>query len=140
MKQELLTRLGIKVTKQRKVIVAILEKSKEPITAEEIFSRIGIEEGINFSTVYRTLNTLVEKGALTKTGMPGDKVYFQLKSHQHAHEVECLACHKHIVIEACPLENFSRVLNKETGFVVTEHQLQLKGLCADCANPPHKSV
>lgn len=140
MKQELLTRLGIKVTKQRKVIVAILEKSKDPITAEEIYSRIEVEEGINFSTVYRTLNTLVEKGALIKTGMPGEKVYFQLRSHQHAHELECLACHKHIIIDECPLESFSRVLNRETGFVVTEHQLQLKGLCADCANPSHKSV
>ena len=140
MEQGLLASLGIKVTKQRKVIVAILEKNKEPITAEEIYSCIDVQEGINFSTVYRTLNTLAEKGAVTKTGEPGGKIYFQLKEHHHAHELECLACHKHIIIDECPVESFSRALNKETGFVVTEHHLQLKGLCADCASHSDRSV
>ncbi len=134
MEKDLLASLGIKVTKQRKIIVAVLEKSKEPITAEEIFEAIDTKEGINFSTVYRTLGTLTEKGVLTRTGVPGGKVYFELKRHQHAHEVECVACHKHIVIDECPVENFTRHLNKETGFVVTEHHIEIKGLCAQCAS------
>ena len=135
MEQDLLASLGIKVTKQRKVIVAILERSKEPITAEEIFGAIDVKEGINFPTVYRTLGTLTEKGVLTRTGIPGGKVYFELKRHQHAHEVECVGCHKHIAIDECPVENFSRTLHTETGFVITEHHVEIKGLCAQCARP-----
>lgn len=81
---------------------------------------------------------MAEKGAVTKTGEPGGKIYFQLKEHHHAHELECLACHKHIMIDECPVESFSRTLNKETGFVVTEHHLQLKGLCASVQAIPIK--
>lgn len=134
MKQDILAHLGIKVTKQRKTIISILEKTSEPVTAEEIYSLIEDKEKINYSTVYRTLNTLSEKGALAKTGVPGGKMYYQLKAHNHAHEVECVACHKHITIDECPLDTFSRILSKETGFIITEHNLQLKGICPQCAN------
>lgn len=133
MEKEFLARLGIKVTKQRIAIINILEKAKEPITAEEIYDLLEDKELLNYSTVYRTLNTLSEKGALIRTGEPGGKTYFQLKGHHHSHELECLACHKRIKIDACPVDTFSRSVAKETGFVVTEHSLQIKGLCSQCA-------
>lgn len=137
MAEEFLAHLGIKVTKQRIAVIKILENAKEPITAEEIYGQLEGRELLNYSTVYRTLNTLSDKGAIIKTGEPGGKMYFQLKGHHHGHELECLACHKHITIDACPVEAFSRALSKETGFVVTEHSLQIKGLCADCATHQH---
>lgn len=140
MAEQFLAHLGIKVTKQRIAIIKILENAKAPITAEEIYEQLESKELLNYSTVYRTLNTLSDKGAVIKTGEPGGKMYFQLKSHHHAHELECVACHKHIVIDACPVEVFSHVINKETGFVVTEHLLQIKGLCAECAVDHHDSV
>lgn len=133
MEQSILTHLGVKVTRQRKTIITILERNPEPVTAEEIYQQIGKEEKINFSTVYRTLSTLSEKGAVIKTGAPGGKTYYQLRRSTHEHELECLSCHKHIVIETCPVESISRTLNEETGFVITEHNLQIKGLCSDCA-------
>lgn len=133
MTQDFLAHLGIKVTKQRVAVIEILEKAKEPITAEDIYDQLEDKELLNYSTVYRTLNTLCEKGALIKTGEPGGKTYFQLKGHHHCHELECLACHKHIRIDACPVDAFSRAVAKETGFVVTEHSLQIKGICSECA-------
>lgn len=137
MAEEFLAHLGIKVTKQRVAIIEILEKAKEPITAEEIYEQLESKDLLNYSTVYRTLNILSDKEAIIKTGEPGGKMYFQLKGHHHGHELECLACHKHIVIDACPVEAFSRAVSKETGFVVKEHSLQIKGLCAECATYEH---
>lgn len=131
--EELLAQLGIKVTRQRVTVIEILKKAKEPVTAEEIYDQVEDKEILNYSTVYRTLNTLSEKGALIKTGEPGGKMYFQLKGHHHSHQLECMECHKQIQIDACPVEAFSRAVSKETGFVVMEHSLQIKGLCADCA-------
>lgn len=133
MVEDFLAHLGIKVTKQRVAVMEILKKAKEPITAEQIYDEVEDKDLLNYSTVYRTLNTLSEKGALIKTGEPGGKMYFQLKGHHHSHQLECTQCHKHIQIEACPVEAFSRAVSKETGFVVTEHSLQIKGLCAECA-------
>lgn len=133
MAEEFLMHLGIKVTKQRLAIIEILEKVKDPLTAEDIYDQLQDKELMNYSTVYRTLNTLSEKGGVIKTGEPGGKMYFQLKGHHHHHELECVACHKQVIIETCPVEAFSRLVSKETGFVVTEHSLQIKGLCEACA-------
>nr|WP_302596023.1 Fur family transcriptional regulator [uncultured Cellulosilyticum sp.] len=133
MDEDILVHLGIKVTKQRKIIMEILEGAEQPLTADEIYDKVEDKDTINYSTVYRTLGTLSEKGAVTKAGEPGGKTYYQLKRHNHAHELECVECHKHITIEQCPLEAFSRMLSKETGFVITEHNLQIKGICPECA-------
>lgn len=139
MAEDILAKLGIKITKQRKTIIGILEKAKGPITADEIYELVDDKEKINYSTVYRTLNTLSEKGALTRTGAPGGKIYFQLKTHHHGHEIECVSCHKHTTVEECPVEAFSRMLSKETGFIITEHNLEIKGLCPECATKEGKS-
>lgn len=130
--KDILGHLGIKVTKQRKTIIAILENAEGPITAEEIYELVEDKEVLNYSTVYRTLGTLCDKGALIKSGEPGGKSYYQLKHFNHEHEIECVACHKQITIDHCPLDTFSRMLSKETGFVITEHQIQIKGLCPSC--------
>lgn len=140
MAQDFLTQLGIKVTKQRIAIINILERAQSPITAEDIYERLEDKSLLNYSTIYRTLNRLSEKGALVKTGEPGGKMYFQLKVHHHTHDLECLVCHKHIQIDDCPVDAFSKSVAKETGFVVTEHSLQIKGLCAQCAEDNLKLV
>ncbi len=138
MVEEVLSQLGIKVTKQRVAVVEILTKANKPLTAEEIYDLLENKELMNYSTVYRTLNTLCDKDAVVKTGEPGGKLYYKLKEHHHSHELECIECHKHIKINTCPVEVFERLVNKETGFVVTEHSLELKGLCAECAAKSHR--
>ena len=133
MDEDILMHLGIKITKQRKIIMAILEDITQPLTADEIYEKVEDKDHMNYSTVYRTLGTLSEKGAVIKAGEPGGKTYYQLKRHNHEHELECVKCHKHITIEQCPLDAFSRILSKETGFIITEHHLQFKGICPECA-------
>ena len=133
MDEDLLVHLGIKVTRQRKMIIEILDHASTPLTADDIYERIEDKDTINYSTVYRTLSLLDEKDAVTNIGEPGGKTYYQLKKHHHKHQLECVGCHKHITINQCPLEAFSCMLNKETGFVITEHHLQIKGICPECA-------
>lgn len=140
MEQDFLAHLGIKVTKQRIAIIEILKKAAAPVTAEDIYGRLENKALLNYSTVYRTLNTLSEKGVLIRTGEPGGKTYFQLKGETHTHELECLVCHKHIKVATCPVDAFSRAVTKETGFVVTEHSLELKGICAQCAAEEQESI
>lgn len=79
MAEEFLAHLGIKVTKQRIAIIEILERVKEPVTAEDIYECLENKELMNYSTVYRTLNMLSEKGAIIKMGEPGGKCIFNLR-------------------------------------------------------------
>ena len=65
--EEILKKSSLKNTKQRYAILSVIKDAKEPVTAEEIFRRLVIEDSkINLSTVYRTLHTLTDKNVLVK--------------------------------------------------------------------------
>ena len=71
-------------TIQRDLVLDAVKTLGNHATAEEIYEQVEDKEILNYSTVYRTLNTLSEKGALIKTGEPGGKMYFQLLNRDFA--------------------------------------------------------
>ena len=63
---------ALKSTPGRRAVLEVLEESRGPVTAEEVYRRIlarGGEAGSRtcLSTVYRTLSTLAEKGLLLRS-------------------------------------------------------------------------
>lgn len=133
MHSDILARLGMKATRQRKAIMDVILTADEPLSADEIYDRIPKESGVNYSTVYRTLAILAEKGVLIKVGDVGGKIYYLLKHHAHNHHLYCTGCQKLIEISECPIESLSRQIAQNTGFVITGHHLELMGICPDCA-------
>lgn len=129
-----LKKVGLKNTKHRNSILNILEGCDSPITAEEIFLKLKKQQvAINLSSVYRTLENLVTKDMVLKSTLAGDtKAMFELKRSEHRHRLICSSCKKMIAIEGCPVAEFEKSLQKETGFRVTGHKLEIYGYCHDC--------
>lgn len=144
MEGDILKKLGIKSTRQRKAIIDVLLAAGESLSADEIYDRIPKDSGVNYSTVYRTLATLVDKGALIKVGEAGGKIFYLLRHHAHNHHLMCTGCHKLLEISECPIETLSRQIAQSTGFIITGHHLELTGICPECArhimteHPPSK--
>ncbi|SDN21341.1 Fur family transcriptional regulator [Acetanaerobacterium elongatum] len=136
---DILDSLGIKVTKQRRAILNVILQAEVPLSADEIYARLA-QDGTNFSTVYRTLATLAEKGALIKVGEAGAKTLFQLKDHTHKHHLICTECRKVLEIDECPIEALSHEIADSTGFKITGHCLELTGVCPSCARHLLKDV
>lgn len=130
---EILTELGIKATRQRKAIIDVIVQAEAPLSADEIYDRIPKQSEVNYSTVYRTLATLVDKGVLIKMGEVGGKIFYLLRSNAHNHHLICTNCNKLIEISQCPIENLSRQIAQNTGFIITGHHLELSGICPECA-------
>lgn len=130
---DILAKLGIKSTRQRKAIIDVLLSAGEPLSADEIYDRIPKDSGVNYSTVYRTLATLVDKGVLIKVGEVGGKIFYLIKHHAHHHHLMCTGCQKLLEISDCPIEALSRQIAQGTGFVITGHYLELTGICPECA-------
>ena len=61
MKNEILLQNGLKVTKARKLIISILEKTEQPISAEDLYEIFKKKEDSNLSTIYRNLKILKNK-------------------------------------------------------------------------------
>ncbi|WP_291580656.1 Fur family transcriptional regulator, partial [Clostridium sp. UBA6640] len=64
----------LKITRARTSILTILSKSDEALTASEIWDRLNKDNIIvDLSTVYRTLEVLVDKKILEKFNIDDDK-------------------------------------------------------------------
>jgi ferric uptake regulator, fur family len=122
---------NLKVTKQRKLILEILEKENKPLAAEEIHNKLGKDFYINLSTVYRNLNLLEEKNVLLKSTIDGVSFY-QLNNEDHKHFITCNNCHKKFIIENCPVHDLEDIIEKETGFIIKGHNFEFTGICPDC--------
>jgi len=125
---------GLKNTKHRNSILNIIEKSPQPLTADNIYmALINAGEAINLSSVYRILGTLAEKRMIIKSSVIGEnKAVFELNYYEHKHHFVCTKCKKIISISGCPLEEYEKVLTKKMGFNIQGHKLEIYGICSDC--------
>ena len=131
---DLLREKDLKVTKNRKIILKALQKEANPISAEELFDKLKVENDMDLSTIYRNLNILEEKSVLLKTTNLDGLNYYQLNTSDHKHFITCNNCHKKFVIENCPVHDLEERIEKETGFVINGHNFEFTGLCPDCQN------
>lgn len=122
---------GIKKTKQREYVLAMLESAELPVSAIDIYNKLE-EQGVPLSTIYRILEIFTEKGIAAKIAVKenGMAVY-ELKRNEHRHYAFCMGCHRMIVIENCPMEVFKPALG-ESNFHMLGHKLEIYGYCGDC--------
>lgn len=138
---ERLRRSGLKCTPRRKDVLRILEQNSQPVTAERIFMALKEEgTGISLSTVYRILEALAEKGLVLKiSSAESDGALFVLNRRVHRHYMVCLGCHKMLPVDECPLGDLEKKLERETGFAVTGHRLEIYGYCRECQKARSKT-
>lgn len=131
--EDLLKKASLKNTKQRQIILSIIESHNEPLTAEEIYKQLVVEDSkINLSTVYRTLNVFTEKNVLLKILKGDGTAAYELNKSSHNHYITCSKCNCSVLIDSCPVKELSETVTKKTGFKVTGHSLQLTGICSNC--------
>jgi len=131
--EELLKKSSLKNTKQRSYILSIIEISKTPVTAEEIYTLLQNDnKDINLSTVYRTLNVFVERNVLFKILKSDGIASYQLNDAIHNHYITCYMCNNSKLIDECPMKDLGKQINIDTGYIVTGHSFQLVGICPKC--------
>lgn len=132
--ENLLKEKNLKVTKNRKILLEVLEKQENPISAEELFDKLKIVNEMDLSTIYRNLNILEEKAVLLKTTNLDSINYYQINNSDHKHFITCNNCHKKFVIEDCPVHELEEKIERETGFIINGHNFEFTGICPDCQN------
>lgn len=125
-----LDKAKLKNTKNRTKILTIFEKTIEPLCAEDIYTKVNKE--INIATIYRNLNTLTDKRILSKVIFDDGKMYYKLNSSNHTHNLVCTICHNIAPIENCPIDLISKNIKDTTGYEITTHMLEIRGICPKC--------
>lgn len=137
----ILKKENLRNTSHRQSILEALEASKEPVSAETLYLTLR-EKGISISmsTVYRALDVLAEKNIIVKTDFTdNNKSLFEIKREEHRHHLVCVKCRSVIPVMECPFHEYARALERQFGFSITGHKLEMYGYCRKCSESMDKS-
>lgn len=137
--KEMLREKGLKVTNQRMLVLEIMAAHPgEHLTAEEIFdlARQTYQE-IGLATVYRTVQVLVDLSVIDKVSFDDGFARYELggfesESRHHHHHAICSQCGKVFSFQGDLLDTLEQALLDKSGFLVTDHEVKLYGLCREC--------
>ena len=125
--------IGVRSTKQRSAIIGLLDEIDEFRSAQDLHDQLrhrGLSIGL--TTVYRTLQSLADAGAIdTLRTDTGESVYRRCSTGHHHHLV-CRSCGFTVEVEGPTVENWSNVIASEHGFSEVSHTLEIFGLCSRC--------
>jgi len=131
-----LAQLGLRVTANRLAVLALLESASHAMSHADIEAALPV--AIDRVTLYRTLDSFVDAGLLTKSVGADRQNRFALRHgeasnhHQHAH-FQCDDCGR----VYCLAVQAPSDLMVPAGFEVEVVELQVHGHCADCAPAAH---
>jgi len=129
--KEILREHGLKATPARVETLRYLSSLNAPISAEDLFERLR-HNGLDLSTLYRTLNSLASVGLVKKEVGARKENLFSLEREEERHLLVCLRCGKKIPLEGCPYHEVNESIEEKTGFKVLDHNTEIYGICPDC--------
>jgi Fur family transcriptional regulator, ferric uptake regulator len=128
-----LAKNGIRETPQRVFVVEELAREENDATAAQIYDRLRRRgTNIGLATVYRTLSLLHEHGAVDTLTHHAGELCYRLCAEVHHHHLVCTGCHRVVELRDCDLDPWVKRSARRHGFTVTDHQVEIVGLCADC--------
>ena len=130
---ELLERNGVRATPRRLEVLEELAQERDDVTAQQLWSRLRERDSrAGLATVYRTLALLSEKGVVDVLSHHGGEQCYRLCGEAHHHHLVCERCHRVVEVEGCDLGEWLDSVARRHGFIATDHQVEISGLCADC--------
>lgn|GEM_PF-149525 len=127
---------GIRLTRQRQILLGLIDKSGEHLDAESLYQMARKEDPkLNRVTVYRTLKLLKAGGLVDELDLmhyEGDQHYYETRTKQeHAHVI-CLRCGKVEEFFGEPLHRLRRQVEETFGFKILIARTEIGGYCQHC--------
>lgn len=134
--REFMTRKGLKWTRQREVILEEFLASQDHLSTEDLYLEIRRKNPhIGYATVYRTLKLFAECGIAEERDFGAGQVLYELshKGDHHDHLI-CTSCGAIIEFEDQVIEQLQKKVAQDHHFKITNHRLEIFGLCSKCAS------
>ena len=121
-------------TRQRGEVLALLQEVEGARSAQQLYLMLR-ERGakVGLTTVYRTLQMLVDAGDADATRLPGGEQLFRLCSPTHHHHLVCRTCGKTVEVAGPAVERWADEVAADNGFTDVGHTMEIFGICRDCA-------
>jgi Fur family ferric uptake transcriptional regulator len=125
---------GYRLTNARKAVVETMATTHSALNPLAVYEQARSTcPSLGLVTVYRTLEKLEQLGLIQRVHLPGGCNAYLPHAEGHQHLIICQVCGKARYFEGKEdMEAFYQQVAGEHGFTVTEHWLQLFGLCSEC--------
>lgn len=133
--KNLLKKNHLKFTIQREVILETLYNSDEHLSPESLYNLIQekfpqLNTGI--ATIYRTLTLLEESDIVTSLSFGSQGKKYELGAKDHHDHMICTNCGLITEFVDEEIEKRQQAIAKELGFKMTDHSMQIFGICKNC--------
>ncbi|WP_018720112.1 Fur family transcriptional regulator [Salinispora fenicalii] len=122
-------------TRQRAEVLALLGEVDGFHTAQQLHRMLCDRDArVGLTTVYRTLQLLVDAGEIDSTRLPGgEQLFRQCSQSRHHHHLVCRSCGRTVEVAGPAVERWADQVAAEHGFSEVGHTLEIFGICAGCA-------
>lgn len=128
----LLRARGLRMTPQRRAIVAEILGSEGHIAPADLVERVQRAlPGVNPSTVYRTLDVLEEAGVLAHAHLEGGPEYHRAEEAAHVH-LTCSRCGRGEDLSPAEERRIVAAIERAHGFEADLTHFAISGICGRC--------
>ena len=121
-------KVGIRLTGQRRLIIKVLEDSKDHPDVETLFERANkIDSKVSIATVYRTVKVLKNAGILEKLEFNDGRSRFEDAVRKHHDHLIDLDTGKVIEFIDEEIEHIQKKIASRLGYELIGHKLELYG-------------
>jgi Fur family transcriptional regulator, ferric uptake regulator len=124
---------GYRLTTPRRALAALIAAKASHFTAEELVGEARRERlGVTRATAFRSLDVLTELGLVERLDLPSGGHAFVACEPEHHHHIVCSSCGRSTEVDDNGLEAVAAAIERQSGYRVDTHRLELFGLCPGC--------
>ena len=127
---------GIRLTRQRRVIVQVIEGAQRHLDAATILRRAKkIDPTVHRVTVYRTIDLLKRHGLIDELDLlhiRGEGHYYESHGPRDHIHIACLRCGKVREFESRLFERLKRQIERDCGIKISVTRTEIGGYCEAC--------
>ncbi|HEY4683204.1 MAG TPA: transcriptional repressor [Candidatus Acidoferrales bacterium] len=127
---------GVRMTRQRKAILRVIETSGEHVDAVTLLERARkLDRKVDRVTVYRTLGMLKKHGLVDELDLMhlhGGQHYYEVKPGRHHLHLACRKCARVEELHSELLDRLEGQIKREKRFLIADIRVEVGGLCARC--------
>ncbi|GBE40244.1 peroxide operon regulator [bacterium BMS3Bbin09] len=122
--------IGLKRTPQRLAIIEYLYDNFDHPTVDDIYADIRVKfPTMSLATVYKTLETLKEKGYLKELTIDKERKHFDPDTTRHYHLI-CIKCKK--IVDVNKEFSIKIPIGDHNNFEVIDTNIEFYGICPVC--------
>lgn len=124
----------LRATRQRAAVSALLHETDDFRSAQQLHALLRTRgDAVGLTTVYRTLQQLVETGEVDMLRTDDGESLYRRCSTGHHHHLVCRNCGRTVEVEGPAAERWAQKVAREHGFADVQHHFEVVGVCPDCA-------